>query len=367
MSMRDAIVGYDEVAQSVAILRPRLPRLLSCIVHLHGGDPARLCAGLGFSHQDLNDPERRFSFRQLGEMLRRTLRALPDPGVLIRAAGEAKITAYDMLGLAQLSCPRLREALELGVEFQRLAGMPADLSLEESGAEFSFILDEWYHDPEIGPFLIEMTCAFVVNEIGLMLGRKFAPVRVELAYPTTPGRAAYRELFDCRVIFGAARNRIVGRRALLDEALTTHDRLTHDSLVVDLRRAVVAQPGDLLEAVGHALRKNLRNPPSVTELAASMHMSERTLRRRLADMEVNVRDLLAQARIAVARRLLHDQHRSVAEVADQVGFSSPESLRRALRRSTGARPGALRPDRRMLADSDRVLAVQALPGSGEGA
>jgi AraC-like DNA-binding protein len=366
MSMRDAAVSYDEAAQSVAILRPRLLRMLSCIVHLHGGDPARLCAGLGFSHQDLNDPERRFSFRQLGEMLRRTLRALPDPGVLIRAAGEAKVTAYDTLGLAQLSCPRLREALELGVEFQRLAGLPADVSFEEEGDEFSSILDEWYHDPEIGPFLIELTCAFVVNHLRLLLGR-FVPLRVELAYPATPGRAAYRELFECPVIFGAPRNRIVGRRAWLDEALTTHDRLTHDSLVVDLRRAVVAQPSDLLEAVGQALRKNLRNPPSVAELAASMHMSERSLRRRLADMEVKVRDLLAQVRTEVARRLLLDPDRSVAEVADLVGFSSPENFRRALRRWTGACPSALRAQRRMLADSAPLLAVQALPGRGEDA
>lgn len=367
MSMRDATVSPQEAAQSVAILRPRLLRMLSCIVHAHGGDPARLCAGLGFSHQDLNDPARRFSFRQLGEMLRRTLRALPDPLVLIRAAGEAKITAYDTLGLAQLSCPRLREALELGVEFQRLVGIPADVSLEEEGDEYSSVLDEWYHDPEIGPLLIEMTCAFVVNHVRLLLGRSFVPLRLELAYPATPRRAAYRELFDCPLVFGAPRNRIVGRRALLDEALPTHDRLTHDSLVVDLRRAVVAQPSDLLEAVGQALRKNLRHPPSVTELAASVHMSERSLRRRLADMDVNVRDLLAQVRTEVARQLLLDRNRSVAEVADLVGFSSPENFRRALRRWTGACPSALRAESRMLADPAPMLAVQALHGGGEDA
>jgi AraC-like DNA-binding protein len=262
--------------------------------------------------------------------------------VLIRAAGEAKITAYDTLGLAQLSCPRLREALQLGVEFLRLAGLPADVSLEEQGDEFSSVLDEWHHDAEIGPLLIEMTCAFVVNHLRLLLGRSFVPIRLELTYPATPARTAYRELFDCPVIFGAPRNRIVGRRELLDEVLTTRDRLTYDSLVADLRRAVVAQPSDLLEAVGQALRKNLRNPPSVAELAASVHMSERSLRRRLADMEVSVRDVLAQVRTAQARRLLLDQDRSVAEVADLVGFSSPENFRRAMRRWTGTSPSALR-------------------------
>jgi len=342
--MRGATASYEQAAQSVAVLRPRLLRMLSCTVHRHGGDPSRLCAGLGFSHQDLNDPERRFSFRQFGEMMRRTLQALPDPGVLIRAAAESNITAYDTLGLAQLSCPRLREALALGVEFQRLAGIPADVSLEEEADEFSSVLDEWYHDPEIGPFLIEMTCAFVVNHIRLLMGRRFVPLRVELAYPATPGRAGYPELFDCPVVFGAARNRIVGRRELLDETLPNRDRLTYASLVVDLRRAVVAQPSDLLEAVGQALRKNLRNPPSVTELAASMHMSERSLRRRLADMDVNVRDLLAQVRIETARCLLLDPDRSASEVADLVGFSSPENFRRAIRRWTGACPSALRPE-----------------------
>lgn len=378
MRMGSSVVSYEEAAQSVAILRPRLMRLLCCIVHAHGGDPARLCAGLGFTYEDLNDPERRYSFRQLGEMMRRCLRALPDPLVLVRAASQATITAYDLLGLAQMSCPRLREALALGVQFQRLAGIPADLSLQEEGDEFFFTLDDWYNDPELGPFLIVMTCAFSINEMGLLLGRRFRPSRIELAHPPSPAGAACAELFGCPVVSGAERTRVVGPRALLDERLPTHDRLTHDSVLVHLDRAAFGQQGDLLEAVGHALRRNLCDPPSAADVAASMHMSERSLRRRLDEAGVSFRDLLAQVRTAVAAQLLQEGHRSVADVADLVGFASPENFRRAFRRWTGHSPSALRTEReealpvgtspatrgRKLADSAPHVADSPLPAPG---
>jgi len=333
-------------ACEVAFMRPRLLRVISYVVRQAGGDPERLCLGLGFSTTDLNDADSRYSLRQLAEFVKRASRVLPDAKeILLHAASNATITQYDVLGFGQLSCATLGEALELGIEFQRLFGMAADLALERGRKEFRFTLDDWFQDAEVGPFFIELACAFTINEISLLLGRRFVPVRVEFAHGMSPRRVDFPRVFGCPVVFDAPRTCIVGPVVLLDTRLATYDRLTHDGLVVKLRRESVAYQSDLLEAVGHMLRKDLRSPPSIAEVAERMHMSERSLRRRLHEGGISFRELLARVRAATSAEMLRHGRLTVEEVAELVGFSSAEHLRRAFKRWTGKPPSALKQPR----------------------
>ena len=339
------VPATDELnpACEVAFMRPRMLRVIAYVVRQSGGDPERLCMGLGFSAADLNDANSRYSLRQIAEFLKRTDKVFP--GVretLLRSASQARITQYDVIGFAQLSCATLGEAIELGIEFQRLFGLAADLSLERGRKEFRFTLDEWLEDAEAGPFLIELVCAFIINEFRLLLGRPFSPLRVELAYPPTPWRATFPKLFGCPVVLDARQTCIVGALDLLDARLPTYDPLTRDGLIEKLRHESVAYQSDLLEIVGHMLRKDLRAPPGIAEVAARLHMSERSLRRRLDDAGISFRDLLGRIRAATSMELLRNGRATVEEVAELVGFSNAANLRRACKRWTGQSPGAIK-------------------------
>jgi len=330
-------------ACEVAFIRPRLLRVLCYVVRQAGADVDRLCLGLGFAPADLNDARRRFSPRQVTEFVKRAAQVMPEmKEILLRSAAGATITQYDLLGFAQLSCPTLREAMEVGMEFQRLAGMPADLGLESDGKEFRVTLDEWFPDGETGAFLVDVACAFLVKEMSLLLGRPFVPLRVEFAYAASPWRASYPRLFGCPVVFNARQTSIVGPVELLDTPLPTQDRLTREGLVERLRQDSVAYQSDLLEMVGHMLRRDLRNPPTIAEVAKRIHMSERSLRRRLQDAGISYRDLLGRMRAATAAEMLKHGRFTVEEVAELVGFSNADNLRRAFRRWTGKLPGAVK-------------------------
>jgi AraC-like DNA-binding protein len=80
----------------------------------------------------------------------------------------------------------------------------------------------------------------------------------------------------------------------------------------------------------------------VAEVARAMHMSGRTLQRRLEQEGTTFSDVLDRARLEVARRALATPSTTLTEVALQLGFSDLATFTRAFKRWTGMPPGQWR-------------------------
>jgi AraC-like DNA-binding protein len=76
----------------------------------------------------------------------------------------------------------------------------------------------------------------------------------------------------------------------------------------------------------------------MTALAGALHLTERTLRRRLDKDGITFQSLLDDVRRDEAVRLLDDHALSVAAIAERLGYSEPRSFRHAYRRWTGKTP-----------------------------
>jgi len=90
--------------------------------------------------------------------------------------------------------------------------------------------------------------------------------------------------------------------------------------------------------VAEALPKEL----DAAALADALHMSPRTLQRRLEGEGTALKDVIARARRDVAERLLSDATMPLAEVAARCGFSELATFSRAFKRWTGKPPGQWR-------------------------
>jgi AraC-like DNA-binding protein len=75
--------------------------------------------------------------------------------------------------------------------------------------------------------------------------------------------------------------------------------------------------------------------PLAARLAAAMHVSERTLRRRLSDEGTSLRDLVDAARRQRALTLLEGGGRSVEQVALELGYSSASAFGRVFKKWMG--------------------------------
>lgn len=174
------------------------------------------------------------------------------------------------------------------------------------------------------------------------VGPDWGPVAAELALRRPAGAAAYAELLGCPVRFACSEHRLFFPR-------TPVPLKTSEPVVLERVRRRLVESGrggsgvPQVEAmVTRMLRGRLGEPPGLPEVAAALHMSERTPRRRLADAGLSDAPLLDRERRAQAMALLRGGQLSLGEVALAVGFNDVRSLRRAVRRWSGHSPSQLR-------------------------
>ncbi|HEY7817075.1 MAG TPA: helix-turn-helix domain-containing protein, partial [Vicinamibacteria bacterium] len=78
--------------------------------------------------------------------------------------------------------------------------------------------------------------------------------------------------------------------------------------------------------------------PTLEHLAARLHMSPRTLHRRLDDEGTTFRRIVTDVRRETAERHLREPVLAIGEIAFLLGFSEASAFHRAFKRWTGRRP-----------------------------
>jgi AraC-like DNA-binding protein len=97
------------------------------------------------------------------------------------------------------------------------------------------------------------------------------------------------------------------------------------------------------DAVRRLLAEELPNgQPRLEQLAPRLHMSARTLHRRLEEEGTNFRRVLTEVRHELAVRHLVERQLAIGEIAFLLGFSEVSAFHRAFKHWTGHAPHAYR-------------------------
>ena len=329
---------------TVANLPAYLLRCLAATAADLGIGPERLCMGLGFSVEDLSNPACRVSYRQGSLMIRRALQMAPGKGLGLLIGERETIASIGLLGYAMMTCRTLAEAVELGMSLQKFAGSMLRFDMRVADGQACVEASNRFPDPAIYVFLVEEAFASFLQIARGLAGMAFRPTRVDLAYPAPSYADEYRRVFDCPVRFDQPGNAFVADIDWIARPLLTYDPLSHRQALefLDIGTSREQEKVDLFESVERAVRQNMHQLPTLPEIAQRLHLSERTLRRRLADNGVSFQALLDNARKDRAIELLANTAQSIEQIAEAVGFSDAHNFRRAFKRWTGAAPSELR-------------------------
>lgn len=174
-----------------------------------------------------------------------------------------------------------------------------------------------------------------------------SPTSVSFVFPAPPAetRQAYEAFFGCPVWFAKSHTCVSFPIHFLAMALPHSDPSMRNLLDRQARAMLLALPDS--DSFDRALQQAMvRLMPEATvtlpRLAAELHMSVRTLQRRLAERRLTWRELLDRTREQLARHYLADPSLTLGDIALLLGFSEHSAFSRAYRRWTGTSPGKAR-------------------------
>lgn len=308
-----------------------------------GLDRQALLAGCGLQERHLSDPDARVPFsvqEQLWQQLHESL-GHPEPGLLLGrnlSAGPFSVLSYLLQSSATLG-----DALNAALRYQRLGGEGGELQMEEKGDALLLLYRPLHPDHPVTRtrVLAMMTCwvqmtAPLLDEspwCGAHL-RHRQPAHVEL----------YHQAFACPLHFDADDYALAIPSSLRDRPLVQANPPLQQLLRQHAETLLARLPSASLSArvVGLLGEQLAHGEPNRAELARTLHLSDRTLQRRLADEGCSYQQLLTDTRRQLAEQHLGSGALPAAEIALLLGYSEPSVFFRAFRQWTGLTPGEYR-------------------------
>ena len=260
-------------------------------------------------------------------------------------------TADPVFGLSMLRGVDFHDFEDLGVAL--VASGTAEAAMQRIVRYHGLISDRVAIGLEIGQRVLEVriehrdhwranefSTALITRMLRARFHRSLNPTEVRLGFVNEVGQATYARYFRCPVAQGSAvtglsYDRLALGRYRAHEAAGMADRFDE---LLRTRERELASATSTVGAVRHALVSTMgKDPPSLERVAASMHISERTLQRRLADEGSSFAQVLDATRRELADSWLAERQLSRTEIAYLLGFAQPSSFSRALRRWEGHR------------------------------
>lgn len=296
-------------------------------------------AGSGLTLADLEVPDGEVAAEAEIAVIR-NLADAAGPGATwgLDAGRRYHLTTFGIWGFALVSAPTVRAAVEIGLRWIDLTYALTAPYADLDGGDLRMTFRTPAEREDVAHFILQRDMTAVQTILQEVLGRDARFRRVTFTQVPAPGSAdRFTEVFGLTPEFGAPANTVVFDPALVDAPLPQADEHTtalaqaQCRTLLDRRNARAGLAGQVRDLVV----ARLRDVPTATEIAAALNVSERTLRRRLADEDTSVRTLVDEVRATLAAEFLSSGSLTVAEIAERLGYVEVSSFSQAFRRWHG--------------------------------
>jgi AraC-like DNA-binding protein len=266
-----------------------------------------------------------------------------DPAIGLKLGVETKTERFHPSAIAALSSENFIAAVAHMARYKQLT-CPEEMLSDVEGNEWK-IRFRWTLAVDREPQVLVEYCFAWMQTIGRHgSGEKIVPLRIELVEPRAHVKLLERH-FGCEVVMGAAENAMVFRAkdALLPFQTRNAELLEMLAPRFDEELKRVKEQDSLSERVYRAIHQRLTgNRPAMEDVARDLHMSARTLQRRLQEEGLTYQRVLDEARHQMARYYLGNSVLELNEAAYLLGYEDASSFVRAFRTWEGVPPGEWR-------------------------
>jgi len=275
-----------------------------------------------------------------------------NPAIGLLLGTENKTERFHPIGLAALSTETFGAAIDQMARYKQLT-CPEEILQEKDDEEWS-IQFRWLLAEEVEPpILIDCCFAWVLSTARAGTGTRLSPLRVELEQPRPHIKTIERH-FGCSIVCGSHRNALVFGAADAKRPFVTRNAELLALLAPQFEEELKREKADenFAERVRLAIQQKLTGRrPTIEDIADALHISSRTMQRRLQDEGFSFQRVLEGARRQLARHYLNNSALELNEAAYLLGYEDGNSFVRAFRTWEGVPPATWRGQQRARAAS----------------
>jgi len=269
-----------------------------------------------------------------------------DPCLMIRLGQQLGIASYGSFGFALMSCANLRESIHLVLRYGQFLFEPRWTAFERNGG-LLLRANITIGTPVRQQLATELGFSNIFAIGRSLYGKQVEQAEgaeVQLNYSRPAHALCYKKVMAAPVTFGCEHSQLFLPAHTLDTPVTTANRSAH--VVFHQQCEEMLRGLNSVEKTTAAARQLLiqsaGNFLDIEQVAQRLHVSERTLRRRLEAESTTFRSILEEIRDLLAREYLAETQLTVAEIAHLLDYSETVNFRRAFVRWNGITPSQYR-------------------------
>lgn len=277
---------------------------------------------------------------QFAAILRQLANYIQEPDMTLQIASMIRTGHLGVVGYLLHACANMAEALACLRRYRKLI----ITAVEEMQvlAQQDTIELRWEHNPKIDPLVLELGIAILVQfsrQLVSQENQSLPPLQVNLMQ-IPPSVASYESYYGCPVHFHQGWASVVFPVTYLSIPISQPDKMLLDILQQQADQALQALPktDEFMHRVHQHLAQLCQDgQPHVDELAARLHLSIRTVQRRLLDNGTTFQQALDEVRQQLCWQYLQ-QDIQLSDIAQLLGYSDQSAFTRAYKRWTGSTP-----------------------------
>lgn len=316
------------------------------ILETNGVDPKECFGELAVDIKQMLDADLEIPNQTEIDVIEKAVNLLPkQAGYGIKAAQTLDVTNFGVLGLAVLTSPTVRSALEAMASFSEVSILLSRVSFREIFGRVAFILDMEHLPLAIHRFTFEryfyMTLRFL-HEMSPEYDMSDFELQLPFSDPYYEQQLA--DLSGLKVRGNQPFYALIASKALLDLPVSNTDPIAHNHFMSECQRIL----NESNKFVGFA--QKVRNyilqeknfSPKLIDVANSLFISERTLKRRLQEENQSFKAVVMDTKMTLAKELLLAASLPVKVVANRLDYSESASFLRAFKKWWGVSPAQMR-------------------------
>ena len=326
-----------------------IPKLIARVLELEEVDAKATFERANLDYTDLIKTADRVPMEKMYALWEQAVIATENPSFGLLAASVFQPAYLKGIGLAWIASETLGKGLERFINNIGMVNTAVKIDLSTQGEEviLKYLAAEGAAPDTIKahPCAIQLGLGFLLRMFRLAASRPVPVSKVYFKHPVSDAeKPDYETFFQCPIIDQHTFNGVAFETAVLNEPLPAADEALaslNDQAIREYMRSL--EQSSLAQKVSECIAPILASGcPTENEIAVRMHMSKRTLQRKLSAEGSSYGKLLSSLRSDLAKTYLRNSTLPITEIAYQLGYSSPSTFARAFKQSIGLTPNEFR-------------------------